>query len=75
MSDAESKAVIYFDKEHKLSVSMTRAEVIEALGTVTSPHVAMVELRDSKGEPVSVNASQIRFVRDARKGGARVAAF
>jgi hypothetical protein len=60
----EVNARIFFDKDHKLDLSSTPEQVINALDGCTTSHIPLIEVTGARGEPLKVNANLIRVVED-----------
>jgi hypothetical protein len=58
----EFNAVLVFDNDHKMQVAETREQVLNAIGSCTTPHIPLIELRAPNGQPVNVNVNHLRVI-------------
>jgi hypothetical protein len=55
-------AYVRFDREHKVEIEETPAEVVAAVTVLGAPRVPLVRLTRAGGKSVIVNADRIRSI-------------
>ncbi len=55
-------AFLRFDREHKIEVEETPAQIIDAINALGAPRVPLVQLTRPGGRSVVVNAARIRSI-------------